>query len=426
MKSKTEILRLMQGYPQEWIYIERKVKYELKTSIKEGVKAPFNFVGKTISQIFRKDLMDVNSRKIATIRPIIGANGAGKTTQLSIQVKKLTHKIFSEKCIYLFYDFKYFSESENEFWPIFFQYFYEKIHEDNLLHDLCSLIPKEKLQGNLTRKFKNIELVEQITNSISSDEYLQGKARAFFFSKNIKQKEIQDFFYGFIDLALELGKIVVICFDELQYLIDISPEEVLIKIFLEKFIRKLMEQFRDRRLYILISCLQNPGKNEYETLKNISPNFTSVIEDKEIFLDNLTKSEKEEILEQICQKLKMDRNERKKFLKRVKNRLDFYMPRNLLKNIAGVLDALGYTTYSPSELKNIYEKEARDFIKPKLKDKGFIYVENEPKQVGGYNVDIFASAKTERSRRVPKAFGEVTITQRKSIKGKIEKFSAWL
>jgi len=49
-----------------------------------GVKSPFNLVGKTTSQICIKDLMNVNSRKIAIIRPIIGANGAGKTTQLDI------------------------------------------------------------------------------------------------------------------------------------------------------------------------------------------------------------------------------------------------------------------------------------------------------------------------------------------------------
>ena len=278
----------------------------------------------------------------------------------------------------------------------------------------------------MTDKFKNIELVEQILNSISSDEYAQGKAKAYFFSNKIKKKDIQDFFYGFIDLALQLDKIVVLGFDEIQYLIDISPDGPLVKIFLEKFIRKLMEQFRNRRLYILISCLQNPGHEEYEKLKDTSLNFKSIVEGKEILLDNLTKREKEQILDQVCQKLKMDKNNRKIFQKRVKNRLDFFMPRYLLQSIAGVLEILGYTTYSSSDLKEIYEKEARDFMKPKLKENGFIYIENEPKKVGGYNVDICASAETKRNTRVPKAFGEVTITQRISIKGKVEKFSAWL
>ena len=87
--------------------------------------------------------------------------------------------------MYLFFDFKYISDSEEEFWPIFFQSFYEKIHKKNLLYNLCSLIPRKKLQGYLTDKFKNIELIEQILNSISSDEYAQSKAKEYFFSRKI-------------------------------------------------------------------------------------------------------------------------------------------------------------------------------------------------------------------------------------------------
>ena len=87
---------------------------------------------------------------------------------------------------------------------------------------------------------------------------------------------------------------------------------------------------------------------------------------------------------------------------------------------------MGYTSYSPEELRTLYESEARAYVKPILLKKGFVYLEDKPKKIGGYNIDIYASAETNRYQRTPKAVGEVTIIQRKAIKEKVEKFAAWL
>ncbi len=416
----------MQGYPQEWIYIERKVLSDLQSSKIEGIKAPINFVGKGLSEVFKKDVLDVNARKIAMIRPVIGANGAGKTTQMEIQIKKYIQEIFQEKSIYLFFDFKYISNSKEEFWPIFIQRFYEQVHDNQYLQRLCSELSPMKLKSELMRKFKNGKLVEQIQDSLSNDDSIQAKAIEFFYGDEISSKDISDFFNGFLNLALDLGKLVVLCLDELQFLIDIDPTKTIVKILLEQFIRKLIEQFRNKKLYMIISCLQNPDRKEYDELKEISKNFKSIIEGKEIVLGNLTSSEKAAILDQVCEKVNMQPTEKKKFIKQVKSRLEYFLPRSLLKGIAEILDTKGYTCYSASELRILYEKEAREFIAPELKKRGFIHIADKPKNVGGYNIDIYASSGTERFKRTPHALGEATVRKRKGIKEKIEKFSSWL
>jgi len=97
---KKQILRLIQGYPQDWIYIERKILYDLNSKKTEGVKGPINVVGQMLSDAIKREIIDVNSKEIATIRPIIGPNGAGKTTQMELQIKKYVNELFGDKSIY--------------------------------------------------------------------------------------------------------------------------------------------------------------------------------------------------------------------------------------------------------------------------------------------------------------------------------------
>ncbi|MEJ2296141.1 MAG: helix-hairpin-helix domain-containing protein, partial [Candidatus Lokiarchaeota archaeon] len=111
---------------------------------------------------------------------------------------------------------------------------------------------------------------------------------------------------------------------------------------------------------------------------------------------------------------------------KVKSSLDYYVPRTLLRCIANVLDMMDYTTYTKYEIRKIYEKDAREFITPKLKDKGFNFVETDEKEIGGYNLDIYASAPTSRTSYRKKAFGEVSIMNRSNMVAKIEKFVGWL
>ncbi len=104
----------------------------------------------------------------------------------------------------------------------------------------------------------------------------------------------------------------------------------------------------------------------------------------------------------------------------------YYFPRDLLKRIANVIDKMGYTGYTDFEITQIYEEDARKYIEEILKSKKFINLEPEPKEIGGYNVDIYAESSTHRAGHVPKAYGEVTMMDKSRLKQKVEKFANWL
>jgi len=82
---------------------------------------------------------------------------------------------------------------------------------------------------------------------------------------------------------------------------------------------------------------------------------------------------------------------------------------------------------SPSrKLKNVYhifEEEAREFIIPILKEKGYSNIAFEAK-FAGYSIDISASVLTLEGWK--KTFGEIVFNNNTYITKKIEKFSNWL
>ncbi|MFX0072775.1 MAG: hypothetical protein ACFFAO_16965, partial [Candidatus Hermodarchaeota archaeon] len=201
---------------------------------------------------------------------------------------------------------------------------------------------------------------------------------------------------------------------------------ILIKIFTEKFIRLLFEQFSNKKLYIVISSLQNLENEEWTKLKSRSKNFQSIVDGKEVILGNLNLKEREEIIKQISSKIGFHGDDKKSFLNKVKSSLDYYIPRSLLRCIANILDMMEYTAYTDYEIRKLYENDARDFISPMLKDNGFTYIEPGVKNIGGYDLDIFASAPTSRTKYRKKAFGEVTLISRAKISEKVEKFAHWL
>jgi len=418
---------LEQGFPQDWIYIERKVQHPLRSEKKDGVKASSNFIGKNVTDIFRRDLLHVKNLGIATIRPVIGPNGAGKTTLLKFRVKERLNKIAPKKHFYLFFDFKEVTDDKDEFWSIFMQLFISQItdEEENILNTLISNISRHRRRFELSQRFKNKKLIDNLLKLTSEDPNDQYLASEYFFG-DLSSKVIRDLFFGFIELALDQKYLITIGFDELQFLNEIDESNVLLKMFLETFIRHLMEKFPNKRLYLVISCLENPSKQEWTKLKEKSKNFKSIIENKEIVLGNLTTEEKEAIITQVADKVGFKENERKMFFKRVKESLYYYFPRDLLKCIANVIDSMDYTYHTDYEIRKIYENDTREYMKDRLKSKGFKHVSSEEKEIGGYDIDIYATASTHRSNYVKKAFGEVSMIQSSNIKGKVEKFANWL
>jgi len=424
LKQKISILE--QGLPQKWIYIERKVLNPLNSDANEGVKANIKFINKDLSYIFHQDLLNVKNTGIAKIRPVIGPNGVGKTTQLKFQVKDYLKEIEPELSLYFFFDFKQMANTVDEFWVIFGERLIEQINKRNYLTKILENLDSLEQRSLMIKSFKNKDLVDNLIKLSSSDRYKQLKAEEYFFSGQLKSKDISNFFFGLLKLAFEHNYTVVILFDEIQFLDEIDPSNVLVKMFSEQFIRLLFEQYSNNRLYIVISCLQNPQENEWDLLKSRSKNFQSIVENKEIILGNLTLNEREEIVNQVSSKIGFQKNDRSVFLSKVKNSLDYYLPRYLLQCIANILDMMEYTAYTDYEIRKLYEKDARNYIAPTLKDKGFPHIESVEKKIGGYKVDIFASASTSRTKYRNKAFGEVTMMSRTNMAEKIEKFASWL
>jgi len=426
MGYKNEILRLRQGYPQDWIYIERKISGSNQSNRRDGVLAPFGHKDQTLEDLIKEDLLNTYNQKIATIRPIIGPNGSGKTTQLSIQLKKYLKSEFPRNHIYLFFDFRHLAKNEEDFWFAFIQLFYEQIANEKYLKELCKFIQTTDLKNALFSSFKNSQIVEQVYNTISEDVSDTIKAQEFFYGNKITNKDIKDFFFGFINLALSLNRFVIICFDEIQFLVEIDKSETLLKVVLEQYIRVLLESHRNKSIYLIFSCLDNPKHQEYSELKSKSASFASVIQNMEIRLGILTEDEKYEILDQVAEKIEMENTAKTDFMRRLGHFRDIQVPRILLQAVAVVLNQMGYEHVSNAEINTVYKAEARNYIIPILEEQGFNFISPTETEIKGYKIDIYATTTTDQSNRVKQAFGEVSIAQKKSITSNIEKFSDWL
>ncbi len=394
------------------------------------MKASQNFVGKNVSDIFQSDLISVNNQRITSIRPVIGPNGSGKTTLLKFQVRDYLEQLSPSKNLFLFFDFKAVTYDPNQFWYIFVQNLIDQLlneEEDTyIIRDIIDKIPKAKRKSKLFKIFRNKNLVDNIINLASEDSKDQELAYNYFYSGELDTKSISDFFYGVVKLTFELEYLVAVAFDEIQFLNEIDPDNVMLKIFLEQFIRYFMEQFANERLYITISCLENPNKKEWTDLRQHSVNFATIVQNREIILGNLTNEEKDAIIQQVADKVGFEENDRKVFLTKVKSSLLYFLPRELLGCIANVIDTMDYIGYTDYDIRQIYEEDARSFLKDTLNEKGFIHIEPAVKHIGGYDVDIYAMGETKRAQHVKKALGEVTIMKKAGIKGKVEKFANWL
>jgi len=343
-------------------------------------------------------------------------------------MREAVEEIAPNSNIILFFDFKFVTDNLKEFWPIFIQKFISQLtnEEKPLLSDILNTIDSATREDVLFKALKNPDLVNNVLKLISSSSSERRAALRYFYDMQLDTKTIGDFFYGVINLALELDYLVVIVFDEIQFLDEIDASKRLLKLFTEKFVRHLMEEFSNKRLCIAISCLENPVEKEWTKLKSHSKNFESIVKNKEILLGNLSIEEKNEIIKQVADKIGFDQKNRKIFFTKMKESLYYFLPRDLLKQIANTLDSMDFIGYTMHEIRTIYEDSAREFMKDKLRRKGFKHLNSETKEIGGYNIDIYATGSTNRSGYVPKAFGEATMRNRAGMKQKAEKFSDWL
>ena len=165
---KQRISLLEQGLPQRWIYIERKVLNPLNSESSEGIKANIKYIDKDLTYIFHTDLLNVKNTRIAKIRPVIGPNGVGKTTQLKFQVKDYLKEIEPEFSIYLFFDFKRMANTIDEFWAIFGERLIEQINKRDYLIKLTKNLDSFEQKSIMLKSFKNKMLVDNLIKLLSS------------------------------------------------------------------------------------------------------------------------------------------------------------------------------------------------------------------------------------------------------------------
>lgn len=80
--------------------------HPLNSDKTKGVKATIKYQNKPLAYIFHQDILNVKNISIAKIRPIIGLNGVGKTTQLKFQATDYLQEIEPKFSISLFCYFK--------------------------------------------------------------------------------------------------------------------------------------------------------------------------------------------------------------------------------------------------------------------------------------------------------------------------------
>lgn len=228
---KQKILRLEQGLPQKWIYIERKVLNPLSSDKTEGIKANIKYQNKTPSYIFHQDILNVKNTSIAKIQSIVGPNGVGKTTQLRFQVTDYLEEIEPEFSISLFFDFKQMAETVEEFRAIFGERLIDQIKEKNYLSKITKNIGSINKKSLFIKTFKNKKLTNVLSKLSSSDPFEQDEALESFYTADLKSKDISDLFYGFLKLAFENNYVVVILFDEIQYLVRLIRVMFLLRCF---------------------------------------------------------------------------------------------------------------------------------------------------------------------------------------------------
>ncbi|MEJ2251597.1 MAG: hypothetical protein P8Y97_18320 [Candidatus Lokiarchaeota archaeon] len=190
-KLRKHILRLEQGFPQDWIHIERKIEEALNSEKREGVKAASNHLGLSISEVLRKDILNVYNQEITKIRPIIGPNGAGKTTLLKFIAKDISNQIAPNSNIYLFFDFKKVTDDIKEFWSIFMQKLILQItkregenieHNDSILSSLLDSMDPAQRNVELMNTFKNPTLMNnllKLNSEYPNDQNIRAKSFIF-------------------------------------------------------------------------------------------------------------------------------------------------------------------------------------------------------------------------------------------------------
>lgn len=378
-----------------------------------------------ISDIFKNDLQSLIRSSQPQIRILLGDNGTGKSTHLEY-FKQLLDSYYHN--IYFFFeiDLRHIAEkTEQGLWLAIFNQIYESLSKRI---DVIEILKNYDVRS-LRKIFKNSTIAENLKN------FGQDPSEKYFYSEEFQNiSKIQAFFNGIIDILMENKILTIIAIDEVQQIEKWG--EPVFQAFLESFVSSTYDRYMrssmDARLFFILSFLiKSPASREdkYTFLEKYSPGFVSRMKGREIMFQNFTEKEHKDALKLCADITNLNSQERKKFEAETKSKLTYWMtrnnPREFGKYIQEIYKKQGLLEFTPSEKRQIYEKEGRDYIKTLLEERGFTYIADQPEKVEGYNIDVYAETK-HRTIIKKCAFGEIKTTQRKSLKRQVETFSNWL
>ncbi len=359
------------------------------------------------------------------VRVLLGDNGTGKTTHLDF-FKNILDTYYQGLNFFFEIDLRHVAEKTEEgLWLAIFNQIYASLSKRE---DILKIIEDYDIR-NLRKIFKNSTIAKNVRN------FRQDTSEEYFYGEDFQRiSNIQAFFNGIIDILMENKILTIIAIDEVQQIEKWGAP--VFQAFLESFVSSTYDRYmrssKDARLFFILSfLLKSPMSRDskYTFLERYSPGFVSRMKGKEIIFCNFTEKEHNDALKLCAEITNLTPEETKKFETETKSRLTYWIernnPREFGKYIKKVYRKLGLLDLTPSEKRQIYEKEGREFIKPKLIDNGFTFIAEEPTPIEGYNLDVYAET---RHRTIIRkcALGEIKTTQRKSLKGEVEKFSGWL
>ncbi|MHA1249345.1 MAG: hypothetical protein ACTSRP_05080 [Candidatus Helarchaeota archaeon] len=403
-----EIIDAMDGLPETILfYLDREID-------NEHIYAPDEYKGKRLSKLISDDITYISSFRKSRIRAIVGRVGSGKTVLLS-KFRDSFLNYFQNSGMILYLNLSDISITN----PVdFASEISKKIYFQ--IKEYFDILGFDNLTANeLLEIFDDFNIVKAI-NNIKINEY---EAKNFFYNK-ITEGNLISLLEGYLSSAFNKNYPVLFLIDELNYLIKNDPNEnkILTNIIVQRLLRGWWEKFNNKPLLLMVASLEK----EFNDLQNINPSFYSIIDRNIIKLEKFSKKEKRELMEAIYKKYNeflspnislnnfIDEIERRIQNSKDKTKLDYYFQdyaRGFVQIVATVMyDNIDINFYQKSY--ELYEEDARAFIKPILSKKGFDInsMPNKPFKYDGFEIDVYAENKKHR-QGIIHALGECKSTK---------------
>ena len=383
-----------EGLPETILaYLDREIN-------NVNVKAPKDYFGKKLSELIKEDITYTSSYRKSRIKAVIGKVGSGKTILLN-NFKEHFLKMLNNQGMVFFLNLSDISVTNNkDFAKDISKSIYDQIKE---YYDFLKL--NEYGEDQLFDYFNDFDMIGAIKN-IRISEY---NAKKYFFSK-ITEGNLIELLEGYLKIAFSKNYPVLFIIDELNYLIKNDPNEkkILTNIIVQRLQRGWWQKFTEQPLLLITACLET----EFSELAKLNPSFYSVIKENIIELDKFSKKEQRGLIELVYNEYKqylsenidlnnfIDKIEKKFEDIKDKGKLDFYI-KEYARGFVQIIATIMSENINIDHLRKsyeIYEEDARNYIKPILQEKGYDInsIPDREYKYDGFGIDIYAENKSKR------------------------------